>query len=243
MRPEDFVNLYYGPVYNVALRTLARREDAEDAAQQTFARALPQLDNLRDPAAAGGWIMRIASNTILDELRRRGTRARSVRGDPVPDWENVADPDPLVGPVDALELKQLRVDVWCAALALPPRQRLALALREVHCMSYLDIAEAMGTSVPAVEALLFRARQNFRDVYAGPTLAAARAGECQTIIERLSASIDGELAAGEQVRVDVHLAGCPSCQFVARELRGTSRLYGRAVATRAAAATLARRAT
>src|SRR5438128_1132808 len=68
---EELIGRHYGTVYNLAYRTMRRREDAEDIAQQTFARALPRLANLRDPDAIGGWLCRIAANLCLDELRRR----------------------------------------------------------------------------------------------------------------------------------------------------------------------------
>ena len=107
---------------------------------------------------------------------------------------------------------------------LPPKQRLALALRELHGMRYAQIADALGTSVGAVETLLVRARQRFRRSYAAshPQISTV----CEDVLERLSASIDGELAADEQARIDAHLPMCANCQFAARELRATSRLYG-----------------
>src|SRR5262245_51046190 len=68
---DQLVERHYAVVYNLAYRTLGRRQDAEDIAQQTFARALTRLPELRDDGAAGSWLCRIAVNLCIDELRRR----------------------------------------------------------------------------------------------------------------------------------------------------------------------------
>ena len=200
---EVLVMHHYATVYDLALRTLGRREDAEDVAQGTFLRALSHLGALREPAAARAWLCRIAANLCVDELRqrqrasgrRRDSRASATAsvgetgttqttpvdagGEPVGvtapgEWgaeasilplNDVPDPDRLSTPAAAVELRELRLRVWQATLALPPAQRLALALRELHAMTYAEIAAALDTSVPAVETLLFRSRQAFRRAF------------------------------------------------------------------------------
>ena len=128
-------------------------------------------------------------------------------------------------PAQASELNELRVSVWQATLRLPAQQRLALALRELHGMSYADIAGALQTSVAAVETLLFRARQGFRRAYQ-PDQRSHADNTCSPILVRLSASIDGEMRPSDQARVDKHIAYCAKCRFAAHELRAMSRLYG-----------------
>src|SRR5919202_958206 len=225
--PDELFACHYTTVYNLAYRTLGRRADAEDITQQTFVRALARVGELREPAAAGAWLCRIAANLCMDELRQR-RKAGPAPEQPDPDghsWAAVPDPDPLGTPADAVELAELRVNVWRATLALAPQQRLALALRELHGMRYAEIAETLGVSVSAVETLLFRARQSFRRAYEAGRGPAATSADCEWVLSRLSASIDAELGSIEQARVDVHLPACPTCQFAARELRATNRLY------------------
>ena len=222
--PRDLVERYYDRVFNLAYRTLGRREDAEDVAQQAFVRALPQLERLRDPAAAGAWLSRIAANLCMDTVRSRHGDV-PIATDDEPAWAEVPDTDRLGAPAAAAELREVRLAVWRAALLLPPQQRLALALRELHAMSYAEIAEVLGTSVAAVETLLFRARQGFRVAYEAGGVPLQPEVVCDWMLERLSASIDDELGPVEQARVDAHLPRCPTCQFAARQLRATSRLY------------------
>jgi RNA polymerase sigma factor (sigma-70 family) len=221
---ERLVEKHYATVYNLAYRTLAQRQDAEDIAQQTFLRAMPRLDELAGQDAAG-WLCRVAANLCIDELRRSQRRHSSGRlADET--WDELASPGPFGSPEATLEQRELRLAVWRATLALPPQQRLALALREWHGMSYAQVAGALSTSVSAVETLLFRARQGFRRAYEQRLIqpTADDAG-CAWCLERLSASVDDELSVAERRRVDDHVEHCPTCRFAAGELRTTSRLY------------------
>jgi RNA polymerase sigma factor (sigma-70 family) len=220
---QQLVEQHYVVVFNVAYRTLGRREDAEDIAQQTFARALAHLDELRKPAAARGWLCRIAANLCVDEFRRRQQLNLDMDSDS--DGSGLADDDPQITPAVALEQKETRLAVWSAALTLPPQQRLALALREWQEMSYAQIARALDTNVSAVETILFRARQGFRQAYKAGTQPWQPTAACKSVVERLSASVDGELYGAEKARIDAHLSKCATCQFAHRELRSTKRVY------------------
>jgi RNA polymerase sigma factor (sigma-70 family) len=219
---QELIERHYVVVYNLAYRTMGRREDAEDIAQQTFARALPRLADLRDPEAAAGWLCRIAANLCLDELRRR----QLAQEDAEPDLDALPDSDPNVSPATVAERREVRAAVWSAALSLPHQQRLVLALREWQDLSYKQIAQALDISVPALESILFRARQGFRRAYQAGAKPWPVNETCKWMVERLSASIDEELRAGERARIDAHLPQCATCQFAARELRATKRLYG-----------------
>jgi RNA polymerase sigma factor (sigma-70 family) len=150
---------------------------------------MPRLDELAGQDAAG-WLCRVAANLCIDELRRSQRRHSSGRlADET--WDELASPGPFGSPEATLEQRELRLAVWRATLALPPQQRLALALREWHGMSYAQVAGALSTSVSAVETLLFRARQGFRRAYEQRLIqpTADDAG-CAWCLERLSASVD-----------------------------------------------------
>src|SRR3954467_2190521 len=102
---EGLVARYYDKVFNLAFRTLGRREDAEDIAQQTFLRALPRLQDVRAPDAAGAWLYRIAINLCLDLLRGRQSEGTWLDGD-VADCTPLPDPDRLAAPAQAAELHE-----------------------------------------------------------------------------------------------------------------------------------------
>ena len=71
------VRVAEGPVFNLALRMLANRADAEDATQEILIRIVTNLSSLREVGAAGGWAMRIACRHLLG-MRRKG-RVEAMR--------------------------------------------------------------------------------------------------------------------------------------------------------------------
>jgi RNA polymerase sigma factor (sigma-70 family) len=147
----------------LALRTAAAimesREEAADVAQDVAVDVLGSLGKLRDPAAFDAWVHRITVRHSLRRLRRRrGARrietplALLLEAEEPPAKEG-ADLDAVLAARQAL----------AAALAdLPPKQRLALALRYVHDLPDAEIAAALGCRAGTVHALLSRGRSKLR---------------------------------------------------------------------------------
>jgi len=126
--------------------------EAEDATQQVFISAQHALLGGAVPREPVAWLAAIARN----ECRAR-IRARMREPLALPDLP--ADiPDPLASAIRTADLDA----VWAALSALPRRQRKALLLREVGGLSYEELGVALGVTRPAVESLLFRARQHIR---------------------------------------------------------------------------------
>jgi RNA polymerase sigma-70 factor (ECF subfamily) len=111
----------------------------------------------RREAKAKSWIYRIAVNACLDRLRAR--RVRGIEG-PINEAGLVADED------ESAEDKLARAAgiriVRRAVEQLPERQRLAVALCLLGDLSDREAAEAMATSVEAIESLLARARRSLK---------------------------------------------------------------------------------
>lgn len=118
--------------------TGGRRDIAEEAMAEAFARALARQGSIRDPVA---WIYRTAFRLANEELR-----AERRRG-PAPDAET--PPPELTGLIEALRL-------------LSPNQRAAIVLRHVLDLDMADVANRMGTAVPTVRVHLHRARKRLR---------------------------------------------------------------------------------
>ena len=68
---SELVAAYQKNVYNIALRLLGSREDAEDLTQETFLTAYRRLGDFRGESRFSTWLCRIASNACIDALRRR----------------------------------------------------------------------------------------------------------------------------------------------------------------------------
>jgi RNA polymerase sigma factor (sigma-70 family) len=178
------------------------RSDAEDVLQDVFLRAYGALRHDDRPVTLRAWLYRVAHNRCIDHLRR-----------PVPPAAEVYDLSrtPTLDPPDETErredLRRLVQDVQ----RLPEQQRSALLMRELDGLSYAELADALGTSLPAVKSLLVRARIGL--VQAGE----ARDTACADIRSELAlAARRGVRASGRSRR---HLRDCRGCRDYRHALR------------------------
>jgi RNA polymerase sigma-70 factor (ECF subfamily) len=153
--------------------------DADDATQETMIRAWKSLDQFDGRASLRTWLYRIATNVCLDEIAKRGRRARPMEegphassGSPSPDkliqrprthWiEPIADDCAIATDADPSERAMMRQSIRLAFVAalqhLAPKQRAVLLLMEVLGWSAAEVAETLETSVAAVNSALQRAR-------------------------------------------------------------------------------------
>lgn len=155
-------------------RMLGHPQDADDAVQDTFVRALRALHRFEGRAALQTWLVRIATNVCLDALKDRARRRRPMSapaGTPtdavsfLPDDAWIAPiPDSWVIPAAStpFEALAIRRSVRLAFVALlhtlPPRQRAAVLLADVLEWSAAEVAEALEWTVAGVNSALQRAR-------------------------------------------------------------------------------------
>jgi RNA polymerase sigma-70 factor (ECF subfamily) len=149
---------YSTPIYNYVLRMVGDPDRAADIAQDTFVKAYRKLDSLTDEAAARAWLYRIASNTAIDEIRRRRFTVRMDPQEPA----HAQRPDGEPGPEAQLLASQLDERIQRALLRLKPNHRQCLLLSDLEDMSGQEIGEVMGLSNGAVRTLLCRARGEMR---------------------------------------------------------------------------------
>jgi len=147
----------------LALRTAAAlvesREEAADVAQEVAIDVLGSLDKLRDPEAFDAWVHRI---TVRQALRRLKKRRRSrVTETPLALLDD-RDQPPTPEGLDRDTVLATRGALATALAELPPKQRLALALRYVHDLSDAEIAAALDCREGTVHALLSRGRRTLR---------------------------------------------------------------------------------
>ena len=135
-------------------RSVVGDADAEDAVQDALVVAWSKLCALAEPAAFGGWVLRILSRLCF---RRApfGRRFRSLVGLPEPQ-----DPAP--------ESARQALDVERTLGRLAPRQRAVMHLTVVEGMSDSEIGTVMGIDAASVRSHRRRARERLRQVLAGP---------------------------------------------------------------------------
>jgi RNA polymerase sigma-70 factor (ECF subfamily) len=171
----DQLEEYRRELTGYCYRMLGSGFEADDAVQETMLRAWRAADGFEGRSSVRSWLYRIATNICLDMLRGRQRRAlpmdlgpasppiEALMGAPRPDdiWVSpIADSRVLSGdPAEiAVSRESIRLAFVAALQHLPARQRAALILCEVLKMPAAEAATTLGTSVPAVNSALQRAR-------------------------------------------------------------------------------------
>ncbi|GAA1845476.1 RNA polymerase sigma factor [Microlunatus capsulatus] len=158
---ELIVRRYQGPVFRLAYRMLGDRGEAEDVVQDCLVLVWRKLPTLTDVVAFRRWVYQLATRRCLSVLRTRTRRATDAtdadaleRDLPVDDAD-----DPARMAQYAAQLRGL--DTFLRQL--PDEQRACWVLRELHDLTYTEIAFAMNLPVSTVRGRLARARQNLTE--------------------------------------------------------------------------------
>jgi len=148
---EQLYKRHARDVYQYALALLANPADAEDVTQTTFLNAYRALQRGDRPHRPHNWLIAITHNVCRMRWRQAGHRPREVALEDAPE------------PVAPERHEQPNLDDVLQALSsLSFNQRSALVMRELEGRSCKEIAQVLGLSVSAVEALLFRARRRLQ---------------------------------------------------------------------------------
>ncbi len=127
-------------VYQVALRVLADRDAAQDAAQETWIRVLRSLDTFRGEASFRTWLLRVAANAA----RSAGRRSTRRRESPLP--EEPAVDESAADPAAAAVLRGEAARIELALAELPEKQRMAVSLRIYQGLSHREIGEVIDST-------------------------------------------------------------------------------------------------
>lgn len=164
---EELFGRHHNEIYAYLTRMLRDPELAADLTQDAFVKAYRAYESLEDPAHARAWLYQIAHRVALDEIRRR----KIVRFLP---WTGESRGSSPSAEHLAMETR-LSGDLQRALARIPERQRAALLLAEVHDLTGLELAAALGVSHVAARALLTRARESLRQALAVERQAASEA--------------------------------------------------------------------
>ena len=160
------VDTYQDRVYNTALGIVHNAEDAEDVAQEVFIQVYRSIHSFKGESKLTTWLYRIATTRALDLLRSRKSKKRfgllqRLFGD---NNEPVYEIPDFNHPGVALERKENAAKLFKAISQLPENQKMAFTLHKIEDLSYQEISEVMKTSLPAVESLMHRAKQNLKKI-------------------------------------------------------------------------------
>ncbi|HJW21118.1 MAG TPA: RNA polymerase sigma factor [Candidatus Limnocylindrales bacterium] len=172
---ESLFAKHHTEIYAYLVRMLRDPDLAADLTQDAFVKAYKAYATLEKDENARAWLYQIAHRVALDEIRHR----RIIRMVPwsgesrgaAPSAERLAMDLRLSGPLER------------ALARIPERQRAALLLAEVHDLTGLELAAAMGVSHVAARAILTRARDSLRRALAAEQ-EAERSAEAKRDAER-----------------------------------------------------------
>ena len=177
---ETLFAKHHGEIYAYLMRMMRDPEVAADMTQDAFVKAYKNYASLEKPENARAWLYQIAHRVALDEIRRR----KIIRFLPWTGESRGAAPS-----AEHLVMEgRFSGDMQRALGRIPERQRAALLLAELHDLTGLELASALGVSHVAARALLTRARESLRQA-----LAAEREAE---------AAADAARDGGNTARVD-----------------------------------------
>lgn len=142
-------------VYGYLVARVRDRTIAEDLTAETFLAAARAVRGGDDVDLTAAWLITVARNKLVDHWRRaaREQRALALAAD------NTGAVD------DETDLRFDRMHARNVLAGLAPQHRAALTLRYVDDLPVADVADALGRTVHATEALLVRARNAFRASY------------------------------------------------------------------------------
>lgn len=197
---------YNRRLFRLARGILANSEEAEDAVQEAYVRALSNLDQLRDRASLGAWLARI---TVNEALARRRRRHDNVPLEEVSERAAVGATEGtvIVGPFGRRNPEEKAVQGEIRGLlehaidALPMHFRSVFVACDIEGLSAAEAAAALGLYQVTVKTRLFRARRLLRRKLDASLIAAlAGAFPCAGArCERITAGVLARLAAGHHL--------------------------------------------
>jgi len=142
--------------FRVAYGVLRNSEDAEDVAQEAFAKAYRNFTQLRDRERFRAWLVRMTWRLAIDRLRSE--RRRIARESPP------AESSHQQTPVQAV-LEQERADkLWRAIDGLPEKLRIVVVLAGIEEHDVREVAALLSLPEGTVKSRLFLARQRLREL-------------------------------------------------------------------------------
>lgn len=175
---DHLLRAHQARIHAVCRRITGNDTDAFDATQDALIAIVRGLPNFTGSSRFSTWAYRIATNTCLDELRRRKRRPElglvTDVGETDVDGGSVAAVDAHV-PAGGAGSDQIgdavadRLAIDAALQELAPEFRAAVVLRDLCQLDYAEIAEVLDVPIGTVRSRIARGRGQLADLLAGKT--------------------------------------------------------------------------
>lgn len=161
---KQLVSLNESLVYNTCLSIVQSEIEAEDITQEVFVKAFESIQNFKGDSKLSTWLYKITVSKSLDFLRSKKRKKRSgflmsIFGN---NNELIINPPDFHHPGISAENKQQSAILFKAISQLPEQQKTAYILTRIENLGHKEVSEIMNTSVPAIESLLQRAKNNLK---------------------------------------------------------------------------------
>jgi RNA polymerase sigma-70 factor, ECF subfamily len=154
---EQIVRQNWRKVFNVAYKFVGRHEEAEDLTQDIFLKIFRSLGTFDRRANFQTWLISVSRNLCIDYYRsvrkERETIDRQVTSD------DVSPVSAEVGPLAALEQRDLAALLRRALQTLPESLRVAVMMRDLQELSYQEIADRLALAEGTVKSRINRGRK------------------------------------------------------------------------------------
>lgn len=152
---EKSLYSYAQKLYRLAYARLGHAQDAEDIVQETYLKAFRALDSFKEGTNAEAWLVQILLNTVRDHYRHVKRTAPTMSLD---ESDEASKSRPTKSPEQQFIDNEFDETVLSAMKATPEWLLTPLLLREIHDMSYKELAEILDVPIGTVMSRLSRAR-------------------------------------------------------------------------------------
>jgi RNA polymerase sigma-70 factor (ECF subfamily) len=159
---QEIYEVFARKVLNFIYRMVNSPEEAEDLAQETFVAVYQKLDTLKDNSKFEPWLFRIARNFVYQRYRTRAPATVSIDALDE-DGQAVTElVDARKNPDEAFQTAELEDVVGEVISDLPEKYREVFVLSALQNLSYQQIADIIGRSLPSIKTDIHRARLEVR---------------------------------------------------------------------------------
>nr|WP_299070834.1 RNA polymerase sigma factor [uncultured Allomuricauda sp.] len=141
--------LYVDAMFNVAMRLLTIREDAEDVLQESFVEAFKKMDTFRFESTFGAWLKRIVINRSINHLKTKRLLLSSLEN------EGEVLEDDEVNAIEPLEIEKIKIGLG----QLPEGYRQIITLYLIEGYDHAEIGEILGISTSTSKSQYHRAKK------------------------------------------------------------------------------------
>lgn len=155
----NLVSRYQSYVFTVAFRILKNREEAEEAAQDTFVKVYKTLSTFKKDSKFSTWLYSVAFRTAIDHSRRKKRNTTSI--DNQDNFLQIKDGKST--PMEMMENSNLKMVLQKVIQTLPPQEASVVTLYYQGEQSVKEIAKTLKLSESNVKVKLYRTRETLKN--------------------------------------------------------------------------------